>query len=84
MFDGEKTVYRVDYPVEATIKQNAEERAAASSGWTGDWHKVASIPLNIAYDSGMVEALKQHDDKFVSKFLNDGDNAAWRTKEGRV
>ncbi len=83
-FDGEKQVYRVDYPVEETIKENAEARASARSDWKGEYHRVASIPLNIAHDSGFVDAITQKDKKFISNFLNDGDNAAWRTKSGKI
>ena len=83
-FDGAKTVYRTDYPVDQAIKENAEDRAAASRGWAGDYHRIASIPLNIVHDSGFSEAVTQQDNKFMKRFLNDGDNAVWRTKEGQV
>ncbi len=83
-FDGEKDVYRVDYPVEETIKENAEARASAPSNWKGDYHRIASIPLNVVHASGFAEAITQEDNKFLSKWLNDGDNRAWRTKSGRV
>jgi hypothetical protein len=82
-FDGVKTVYRTDYPVAEAIKQNTFDRNEAT-GWKGDWHRVASIPLNIIHDSGMVEAASQQDDGFMSRWLNDSDNAAWRTKEGNL
>jgi len=84
MFNGEKTVYRIDYPVDKLVTQNQTERNNAPQGWQGDWHKVASVPLNMAYDSGLVEAMNQNDDKFISRMLNDSDNRAWRTKDGRV
>lgn len=83
MFDGEKTVIRTDYPVEATIAENKAIRTEAGSAWKGDWHRVASVPLNIFHDQ-LAEAEKQGDHKFVSRWLNDGDNRAWRTKEGTV
>lgn len=83
-FDGEKDIYRVDYPVDNTIKENAEARAEAGTGWKGDWHRIASIPLNVVHASGFADAITQNDNKFLSKFLNDGDNRAWRTKEGKV
>jgi len=83
-FDGEKTVIRTDYPVEGLVSANAEIRNSAASGWAGDYHRVASIPQNVLWDSGLVEAQSQGDDKFVSRWLNDSDNRAWRTKEGRV
>lgn len=83
-FDGQTTHMRVDYPVEGLIRQNEEERKSAPSGWKGDWHKVASVPLNMAYSSGLVEAQNQHDDKFISKLLNDSDFSKFRTKSGSV
>jgi len=83
-FDGEKDVFRVDYPVDNIIHQNQEIRNSAAKAWTGDWHRVASIPLNVAYDKELVRAHSEGDDKFVKRFLNDSDNRAWRTKEGNL
>ncbi|WP_455918763.1 hypothetical protein [Ensifer canadensis] len=83
-FDGEKDVFRVDYPVDNLISENQEVRNSAEKAWRGDWHRVASIPLNIAHDSGIVQAHSEGDDKFVKHFLNNSDNRAWRTKEGHL
>lgn len=83
-WDGEKDIYRIDYPVEQTIKENAEARASARSDWKGEYHRIASIPLNIVHDSGFSEAITQQDDKWLSNWLNDGANRAWRTKDGKV
>ena len=83
-FDGQQTHYRIDYPVTELIEQNKSEANAAPSGWAGDWHKIASVPLNVLHSSGLDEAMTARDNKFVSKFLNDSDNRAWRTKKGRV
>jgi hypothetical protein len=86
MFDGEKTVIRTDTPVAQTIEDNTLFRNAASAGWKGDYHRVASVPMQLLYDDnlGLNKAIQQGDDKYVSRFLNDSDNRAWRTKEGRV
>lgn len=84
LHDGEKDVWRVDYPVDALMAENAAVRNAADRAWRGDWHRVASVPLNVAYDSGLVKAQSQGDDNFVKRFLNDGDNRAWRTREGNI
>lgn len=78
-----REVYRVDYHVDQTVNDNKAFRNMLSPGWKGDWHRVASLPPAIAYGD-FAEAMKQDDQKWVSKFLNDGDNAAWRTKEGTV
>lgn len=84
MNDGERDVYRTDYPVTGIIEQNKTANSIAAAGWAGDWHQIASVPLNVAFDSGFVEAQANGDEAFVSRFLNDSDNRAWRTKDGEV
>lgn len=81
--DG-STTWRTDYEVEPTIEINQAQRNMAQKGWSGDYHHIASIPLNIFYDSGVAQAQTEGDDKFVSKWLNNSDNRAWRTKDGTV
>lgn len=80
--DGSQT-FRTDYMVEDTIDMNTAQRNLAQTGWAGDYHHVASIPLNVYYDQ-LHEASQQQDERFISKWLNDADNRAWRTKDGRV
>jgi hypothetical protein len=80
--DGSST-FRTDYQVDDTIEANREARLSASSGFKGDWHRIASIPLNTFYDE-LAQASLQGDDKFMSRWLNDADHRAFRTKEGRV
>lgn len=77
------TTFRTDYPVKPTIDINTAQRNMTQKGWAGDYHHVASIPLNVAWDQ-IVEPMRQGDDAYVSKWLNDSDNRAWRTKEGRI
>lgn len=84
LFDGAMTHYRTDYPVEGLIEQNLLDRNDAGKGWKGDWHHIGSVPLNMAHSSGLVEAITQQDNAWLSRMLNDSDNRAWRTKEGRV
>lgn len=83
-FDGQKTVFRTDYPVDNLISKNEAVRTSAEKAWKGDWHHVASVPLNVFHDSGLAEAQQQGDDKFAARFLNDSDNRAWRTREGNL
>lgn len=86
LFDGNRTTFRTDYPVENLIAENTAVRNSATKAWTGDWHRVASIPLNVLHDekTGLMKAQAEGDDKYVSRWLNDSDNRAWRTREGRV
>lgn len=80
--DGSVT-FRTDYPAQATVDINAAQRNMARKDWLGDYHQIASIPLNVFYDQ-LGQASREGDDKFVSRWLNDSDNRAWRTKDGRV
>lgn len=77
------TTFRTDYPVQPTIDLNAAQRNLAQPGWKGDYHHVASIPLNVYWDQ-LAAASQQKDNAYISRWLNDSDNRAWRTKEGRV
>jgi hypothetical protein len=84
--DGNKIVFRTDYPIEATLTANSAMRNEAGNAWKGDWHHIASVPLNLAFDDslGLLKAHDQGDDKYLSRWLNDSDNRGWRTKEGSV
>lgn len=86
MQDGEKTVLRTDLPVQATIDENAMARNATPNGWKGDYHRIASVPMQMLYDDnlGLNKAIQQGDDKYLSRWLNDSENRAWRVKEGAV
>jgi len=83
--DG-KTTFRTDYPVDATLAENKAMRDNADKAWKGDYHLIASVPLNVMHDEklGLLEATKQGDDKYFARWLNDPDNRAWRTKDGRI
>ena len=80
--DG-STTFRTDYPVQPTIDINTAQRNLARDDWKGDYHQIASIPLNVFYDK-LGQAAQEGDEKYISDFLNDSDNSAWRTKSGRV
>lgn len=84
--DDGRVVVRTDTPVHKTIEENTAFRNATPDGWKGDWHRVASIPMNLLYDDnlGLMEAHAQGDDRYLRRWLNDSDNRAWRTKEGRI
>lgn len=77
------TTYRTDYEVKATVDLNTAQRNMARKDWAGDYHHVASVPLNVYWDK-LAEASREGDDRYVSRWLNDSDNRAWRVKEGRV
>lgn len=86
LHDSDRMVLRTDTPVAASIEANTTHRNAAREGWTGDYHRIASVPMQLLYDPsvGLNTAIQQGDDAYLSRWLNDSDNRAWRTKEGRV
>lgn len=86
MFDGEKVVFRTDVPVAQAIESNLLARNDAPDGWKGDYHRIASVPMQLLYDEniGLNKAIQQGDDAHISRWLNSSDNRAWRTKEGSV
>lgn len=83
-FDGEETIFRVDTPVDNIIRDNEFTRNATAGNRMGEWVKVASVPLNHAYQQNLVQAHSQGDEAFVRRWLNDGDNRAWRSFEGNL
>lgn len=83
--EGNRQIYRIDYIVDQTIKENAEARASAPSTSIGkDYVRIGSIPANLAWSNGLVEATTQEDKKWLSRFWNDSENRAWRTDESKV
>jgi hypothetical protein len=73
----------VNYQDDTAIREhNQALRNETPSGWKGDWHKVASIPLTLYFDlkkQGIID-----DPKRFRKWLNDRENRVFRTKEGTV
>lgn len=79
--DGNLT-FRVDTPVDHIIQANTDARNADHPHRFGDYVHIASVPLNHHYQSGLAEAVVQQDEKHLSRWINDSDNAAWRVREG--
>lgn len=82
-FDGQQTHYRTDYRVDNVIKDNAIARSEMQGARWKEGRRIASIPLN-TYFAQLADAQVQGDEKYISRWLNDGDNAAFRTFEGKV
>jgi hypothetical protein len=84
--DGQ-TIARVDMPndkLEDIFAVNAAFESVSQGEKFGDYNRIASIPHHLVYKNGLADALKQGDDKFISRFMNDSDNRKWRTSRGRV
>lgn len=82
---GDSWEIRTDqYGVEAALDHNAEFEKSTNGKKLGDWNRFASVPPIILEKSGMDEALRQGDNKAISRFFNDPDNAKLRTSRGKV
>lgn len=79
--DGRIT-FRIDTPVDHIIETNREALNGDHPHRFGDYVRVAAVPLQLYHSAGLAEATVQNDDRHISRFLNDGDNAAWRVREG--
>lgn len=83
-YQDDKTIYRVDMPLDKIFAANNEAAQETNGRRFGDWNRIASVPSHLAYQNGLDDAIEQHDDKFVAKFMNDIDNRKFRTSRGRV
>lgn len=82
-FDGKGLHFRTDYQVDRTLELNKQAFNESQGARWNEGRRVASIPLNIYYDQ-LEEAQSQNDEKYLSKWLNNGDNRRFRTFEGDV
>ena len=82
-FDGTATHFRTDYPVQSLVDENAALLNESGGKRFGEGQRVASVPLNVFYDQ-LHEAQVQGDEDYISRWLNDSDNRAFRTFEGNI
>jgi hypothetical protein len=68
--------------VDDVLDENKRDYNDAQTGWKGDMHKVASIPLSLYWELKMQGIID--DQTALKRWLNDPDNKYFRTKPGRV
>lgn len=93
------TLGRLDYgddgqPCVRIQKQikNAEEFMSANSQWRaevanqkwGDGQVIGRMPDSMYFTSGMAEARKNNDEKWIKRFWSDPDHKKLRIKEGNL
>lgn len=81
--DGTTTV-RTDTIADNTQEINRRAEAESHGKRFGEWRHVASVPLNHDYNSNLARAFSEGDDKWVNRWMNDGDNRDFRASRGRV
>jgi len=82
--EDDKMIFRVDQPLEHIIAANNEAAIDAQNKRFGEWNRIGSVPLHLAYQNGLSQAADQHDDRFIARFFNDSDNRKFKVGRGRV
>lgn len=71
-------------PVGGTLRFTKEARSVGRTDWQGDFHHVANIPANMFFNSDLHRASAEDDEGYIRRWLNDSENAGWRSKEGTI
>lgn len=66
------------------LERNRKLHNESTNQRFGDGKIVGSVPLNLFFSSGLAEATKQKDKKFVQRFWNNSDHQKFRTFRGNV
>ena len=81
------THFKVDIDHTDILRANQHFFNESKNARFGDDHslgqRIASIPMNVFFDE-LNEPCLQEDDKYISKWLNDGDHKAFRTFDAKV
>jgi hypothetical protein len=74
----------VEQEVDAILEANKMWADISAGTRFGDYNRIASVPLTFLEKTGLGDAIDNGDRRYLSKVLNDGDNAKFRTSRGRV
>jgi hypothetical protein len=82
---GDSIVCRTEHKGSAQLLKDNHEAMAESAGqpW-GDGKVFGSVPLNIYFQSGLAEANKQRDRRFIARWWNDPEHAKFRKFKGTI
>jgi hypothetical protein len=73
----------VEQEVDHILDANARMEQASQGTPFGDYRPLASVPLTFFEKTGLGEAIDAGDKRYLSKILNDGDYAKFRTSRGK-
>lgn len=74
----------VEQEVDDILEANGEAEKLTQGQRFGEWNHAARVPLTLMEKTGLGDAISAGDRRFMSKVLNDSDNAKFRTSRGRV
>jgi len=70
-------------PADELLALAAAERQMDTGNWQGSMYRVSTMPIHL-HERLLGEAIRQDDQRYISKVLNDPDWSKFRTKAGRV
>ncbi|MDX1300086.1 MAG: hypothetical protein R3260_17860 [Pseudomonas sp.] len=85
--EGSRMIIKKEQEVGGHFDANAKERNENATGWKGDMHKVASIPVVVFEEMCKVAGcnlMKPENRDMLIAMLNNRDYLKLRTKEGRL
>ena len=81
--EGGKMRIREVMPVDDILAENAALQVESLNRSYGDMALVARVPMHI-WSNRLAQAIVQRDDAYLTRWLNDGDHARFRTRMGRI
>lgn len=82
--EGDRMRVREIVDVERLVDENAAIRGELAGTRYGDGLSLAArVPINV-FHNRLSEAMKQGDDEFIRRWLNDSDHAKFRVRDGRI
>jgi hypothetical protein len=81
---GQMKGAHVEQEIDPILEANAEAEKATHGMRFGDYNRIASVPLTFFEKTGLGDAVDAGDRRYISKILNDSDNAGFRTSRGKV
>lgn len=81
---GQFRAAHVEQEVDQILEANAEAEKATHGQRFGEYNRIASLPVTFFEKTGLGDAVDAGDRRYISKILNDGDNARFRTSRGKV
>ena len=82
---GDRIVRKTEYlGTQELLDEAQKDRSANLNKRWGDGQVIGRVPLPLYFASGLAQAQKEGDRRFVRRFWNDPDNRHLRTFEGNI
>lgn len=83
--DGSKIDVKMEaYGTDAVLEQAKSDRSANTGKRWGGGQVIGRLPLSLYFSTGMAEARRQGDERWIKRFWSDPDHKNLRTFEGEI